>query len=250
MNLYHVVYTTLFSTKTTMPLLGNATLPPGIIFSGSPDSHPTFSRRRNGGPQPRQLGDCRTPNQSRGCGLPKSAIRSPQDHRRRKSTRDHRVGQHPQDSCLPRNGSNHGTPHEGSVEQPPRRNPSGHLHGQDTSVRERQPCLRRAMAANPDPASIAHMNIMAEPIESPENTSVEIIQLVYQRHHRKYDASPRTPTCQAILVTPVHQTPGDMSVRSYLQHLRSSTVRNYHSSHLSKSIKRSLTMRSRRSYCS
>ena len=38
--------------------------------------------------------------------------------------------------------------------------------------------VQRAQAANPDPASIAYMNVMAEPIESPENTSVEVVKLV------------------------------------------------------------------------
>ena len=37
--------------------------------------------------------------------------------------------------------------------------------------------VRRAQAADHDPASIACVNIMAEPIESPENTSVEVVAL-------------------------------------------------------------------------
>ena len=38
--------------------------------------------------------------------------------------------------------------------------------------------VRRAQAADPNPNSVAYMNVMAEPIDSPENMDVEVVMLV------------------------------------------------------------------------
>ena len=38
--------------------------------------------------------------------------------------------------------------------------------------------VRRAQVADPDPNSIAYLNVMAEPIDSPENMDVIVVTLV------------------------------------------------------------------------
>jgi hypothetical protein len=109
--------------------------------------------------------------------------------------------------------------------------------------------IQQANAADPDPTSALNLAIMAEPIESPANTSCDIVQLIINdiiesmmpRHAlsrvRRYLA------CQCI-------KPQEMDVRSYFQHLAFINTQEIPCSHLSSVDKCSLTTNSRRSCCS
>ena len=98
------------------------------------------------------------------------------------------MGLFPQDPCLCGNGSNYRTRHDASVGRRPRRTSSVPLH-EHARMYANGNKVQRAQAANPDPISDVYMNVMAEPIDSPENMDVEVVMLVINRHHRKYDAS-------------------------------------------------------------